>query len=147
MLPRVQQFLLDNISLIERNDFTSLYKNCFFPIFILTNTFYKAGIEPLEYMEEVPDNFYSDNILSVTIPPNIKRINEFSLPCNLEELTILNPNIELPKITTYQKTGLYNTNLGTIYIPKEANDLKLTLTQLRYNCAYSAYQIKEIEDN
>lgn len=147
MYPKIKQLLLDNIILIGKNDFTSLYKKCEFPIFLLTDVFYKAGIEPLEYMEEVPDYFYSGNILSVTIPPNIRKINEFSLPCNLEELTILNPNVELPEINSYQKTGLWGTNLKTIYIPKGADHLGLTLNQIRYNCIYLNYSIKEIENN
>lgn len=87
MKPQTKLLIERNISCIEQNDFEQLYtivnkeiydmKN----ITDLTETLYKAGIDPLVHMSHVPDYFlyHSDiDIDHIKLPTNISKIGEFS---------------------------------------------------------------------
>lgn len=90
----IKEFIEKNIDLINNNNFTELYYLC--PNDdrgSLTEVLYACGIEPLEYMTEVPARFASKcNITSINIPNSVTSIGvlAFSECSSLTSVTIPN---------------------------------------------------------
>ena len=82
----------------------------------ITEAFYQAGIEPLDYLDYVPEDYLSnnENIIEIEIPEHVKSINESAF-YNCERII----EIELPKsiesIADWSLAGM--DNLRSIYIP------------------------------
>lgn len=96
----VQKFIEDNIELIQNNEFTKLYQLTLSAyrglpssshIGKLTECFLSCDIDPLKYMEIVPDNYLygSSKITSIIIPDNIMHIadNAF-MSSKIESITL-----------------------------------------------------------
>ena len=79
-------FLKENAYLIEDNNFTMLYRKVPYKLIddkglmstYLTEFFNKLGINPLNYMTEVPESYmeFSNKIEDLKIPEGIENINE-----------------------------------------------------------------------
>lgn len=97
-------FLRQNTQLLAANDLDTLYKK-FVPIPFknrgfnadaadLTRLLLEAGVEPLDYLEEIPPFYLYDNneIESVVIPSNIKTVGNsaFAQCVNLKNIIISN---------------------------------------------------------
>ena len=79
------EFIKTHVDEINNNDFTEVYKDAHNSLshkwydnnalYKLTEIFLDAGIEPLKYMQEVPDYYLIHSaITSVEIPDNVKSI-------------------------------------------------------------------------
>lgn len=90
----IQQFIEENIELVDSNNFTELYNRGNHNHFgKLTDVLYQSGIDPLQYMTEVPRWFATrSSITSITIPNNVTSISEnaFSWCSSLTSVTIGN---------------------------------------------------------
>ena len=89
-----EDLITNNIKRIYKKDFGPNYHNV---IPRISKLLYSIGIDPLDYMDEVPEDFIlgCDEIQSFTIPNHIKRIgSDAFLGCN--ELT----NITIPNSVT-----------------------------------------------
>ena len=73
----------ENIKALNNNNFEHIYEDIknsdsFYPTLIpkVTEMFYKAGLNPLLYMKEIPEYFLSDSkgTTQINIPTNIKSI-------------------------------------------------------------------------
>ena len=86
-----EDLITNNIKRIYKKDFGSNYHNV---IPRISKLLYSIGIDPLDYMDEVPEDFIlgCDEIQSFTIPNHIKRIgSDAFLGCNgLTNITIPN---------------------------------------------------------
>lgn len=126
----IEKFLLKYMDLIEDNKFEDLYEQARieFPttgninvIPLLNSYFYQAGIDPLEYLKEIPAFFiqYREEITSINIPNHIVAIKdaafrgltikEFIFPQNLTSLG--------------NYVFCYNKNLTNIILPKKCSAL------------------------
>lgn len=89
-------FIEDHIDLIDQNKFDELYELAFeYDVLIISNItqlFLDSNIEHLSYMQSIPDKYLwgIDDITSLTIPSNIKRINAqaFRATGNLSKIII-----------------------------------------------------------
>ena len=55
----LKEFLKDNKYLIDENNFEELYHRCNWKYNEeLTNIFYSVGIDPLTYMEDIPEKMF-----------------------------------------------------------------------------------------
>lgn len=94
----VKKFIEENADLIEKGDFEQFYKKLETERISLgqfTEVFLSAGIDPAEYMREIPSYYLSyyltgTKIASYTIPQNITSIAEYAfLDCkNLTNIVI-----------------------------------------------------------
>ena len=86
-----EDLITNNIKRIYKKDFGPNYHNV---IPRISKLLYSIGIDPLDYMDEVPEDFIlgCDEIQSFTIPNHIKRIgSDAFLGCNgLTNITIPN---------------------------------------------------------
>lgn len=78
MIPQLKEFIEKNIDLIENNDFTELYNRCRDTARgNLTDVLYECGIDPLQYMTEIPVYFaYKSSITDITIPDSVTCIGD-----------------------------------------------------------------------
>ena len=97
MTEQLKQFLLNNKNSLEEDDFRTLYKN--WSKYIdsddvsdLTDVFLEVGIDPLNYLPEVPTKYayYSKLLTKLVIPSHIDRILPFAfMGCyNLKEVIL-----------------------------------------------------------
>ena len=97
MNEQLKQFLLNNKNSLEEDDFRTLYKN--WSKYIdsddvsdLTDVFLEVGIDPLNYLPEVPTKYayYSKLLTKLVIPSHIDRILPFAfMGCyNLKEVIL-----------------------------------------------------------
>lgn len=96
-----EDLITNNIKRIYEKDFGPNYHNV---IPRISKLLYSIGIDPLDYMDEVPEDFIlgCDEIQSFTIPNHIKRIgSDAFLGCN--ELT----NITIPNSVTGIDDGAF----------------------------------------
>ena len=101
VLKKLQDILQENKELLNTNDFKKLYnitdKSLMTTSIYLSNLTYllmTAGIDPLKYMDEIPDGYLThiSDLISIDIPGNIKSIGNsaFHSCKNLETTTISN---------------------------------------------------------
>lgn len=81
--PRVKRFLNEHLELLNSNNFEELYRKFHYVAAIntpLTEILYQAGINPLEYMTEVPEDYASGSgiIEEVSIPETITVIRRYA---------------------------------------------------------------------
>ena len=86
-IKKLQDILQANVELLNAYDFKELYNiankslmSASIPISNLTYLLVVAGIDPLNYMDEIPiECFYMcDDLVSIEIPNNITSINDFA---------------------------------------------------------------------
>lgn len=100
-LKKLPQYLIDFLSdpdterMLKNSDFKGLYDSydsyCDYyrvaKSYKITQFLNSLGIDPLNYLDYIPDCFLLDSgIKSITIPNHIKKIGEFAF-CNCSELT------------------------------------------------------------
>lgn len=101
VLKKLQDILQENAELLNTYDFKKLYDvankslmNTSMYISNLTYLLMVAGIDPLEYMDEIPRDYLAHNsdLISIDIPGNIKSIGKYAFRnCkNLETIAISN---------------------------------------------------------
>lgn len=108
-----------HLLLIDENNWADVYQflnNGSMTNHRITEMFYQAGLEPLDYLDYVPEDYLSNNqnLIEIQIPNNIKTLAESAFyGCN--RVT----EIELPESVTtildYALAGM--DNLKSIYIP------------------------------
>ena len=97
MTEQLKQFLQNNKNSLEKDDFRTLYKN--WSKYIdsddvsdLTDLFLEVGIDPLDYLPEVPAKYayYSKLLTKLIIPSHIEQIFPFAfMGCeNLKEVIL-----------------------------------------------------------
>ena len=81
----LSEFIIAHTAQINNNDFAEVYKDAnnqlkdSSSVGKLTELFLDAGIKPLEYMKEVPNNYLANSkITSVEIPNNITSIGDYA---------------------------------------------------------------------
>ena len=139
-------FIKDNIELIDKNNFKVLYdKLLYYHRGNLTSILLEANINPLEYMDKVPDDyaFAAHNIDNIIIPNNIKEIGSsaFSNCESLKSITIRDSvtsigkyafakctsltDITIPdRVTSIGEGVFYNcTSLKSIIIPNSVTSI------------------------
>ena len=123
-IKKLQDILQANVELLNAYKFKKLYSiankslmNTPTPISNLTYLLMAAGIDPLKYMDEIPNEYFSmcDDLVSIEIPNNITNINKsaFSYCSGLTSVTIGN------SVTSISEDALYNcSGLTSITIPE-----------------------------
>ena len=151
----VVDFLRQNEKLIDANNFTELYKLAeadHIDILHMTLAFYAAGIDPLEYMQKVLENyldgcrscigvdipegieilgescFFDTNAVSITLPETVHTIESYALAGmdKLEELTILGKLRDVHALSIWQNPSLeiiYTLPENQEFIPKSYRHL------------------------
>jgi hypothetical protein len=121
----IKEFIEKNIGLIESNDWEEVYKRYHNThLYILgefTPTLLKVGIDPLKYLDYIPNEYLMrSNITSFKVPNNIVSINGRAFSnCNLLEDIIL-PNT----LTTIGDSAFENcSKLNSIVIPDSVMDI------------------------
>lgn len=117
---RIKEFLTNNQYIINIGDFKLLYRKMTVieaeDIPIITEIFYKIGIDPLKGMTEVPDRFlYSSNIKEITIPKGITTIGYKAFKeSNIEKINIPDSTIEIEESAFTLCTELKFINLNKV---------------------------------
>lgn len=93
MIPELKQFIEENIDLISDNEFNDVYNKIKSYKFtrLFTEAMLEAEINPLNYMEAVPQRYlYASDIQHIDIPVGIIVINKYAFAgCHqIEEVTI-----------------------------------------------------------
>lgn len=131
MIEELKSFLQANMQLISEDDFRTLYKN--WSKYIdsddvsdLTDVFLEAGIDPLNYLPEVPAKYayYSKQLTKLIIPSHIDRILPFAfMGCdNLKEV-ILPASIKIIGYFAFDRV----TGCRFIYRDTSSNFLELNM--------------------
>lgn len=131
MTEQLKQFLLNNKNSLEEDDFRTLYKN--WSKYIdsddvsdLTDVFLEVGIDPLNYLSEVPAKYayYSKLLTKLIIPSHIDRILLFAfMGCdNLKEV-ILPASIKIIGQFAFDRV----TDCKFIYNSTSSNFLQLNM--------------------
>lgn len=116
---RVIKLIKDSKDYIEKGDFESLYSDAYQLFSLrsdtsdLTAIFLSAGIDPLKYMNYVPDNYaFLLNLPEVKLPTNIKEIwgQAFAKTSGFK-------SIDLSNIVKLEDECFYESDLETITIP------------------------------
>lgn len=123
-LESAKHYILNNSDLIDDNNFNQLYDNIkdaqVTVTTLITEIFYMADIDPLKYMNTIPDHFLAgSNVESFKIPDNISRIEEGAF----DECTELKA-LYLPKSLQYIGEFVVDNciNLTDIYYPGTIKD-------------------------
>ena len=136
IINKLQNVLQHHISLLNDNNFLELYKIIRnselgeYGVSALTDVLTQAKIDPLIYMDEIPDKCfeYCDDLISIDIPNNVKSIKSsaFADCHNLTNITI--PN----SVTSIDYMAFYNCwKLTSIVIP---NGVTAIGVNTFYNC-------------
>ena len=131
MTEQLKQFLHNNKNSLEEDDFRTLYKN--WSKYIdsddvsdLTDVFLEVGIDPLNYLPEVPAKYayYSKLLTKLIIPSHIDRILPFAfMGCdNLKEV-ILPTSIKIIGYFAFDRV----TGCRFIYRDTSSNFLELNM--------------------
>ena len=108
-----EDLITNNIKRIYEKDFGPNYHN---GIPRISKLLYSIGIDPLDYMDEVPEDFIAgcDEIQSFTIPNHIKRIgSDAFLGCDeLTNITIPNSVISIDHGAFYACDKLMTVTIG-----------------------------------
>ena len=141
----VLNWIHKHIDLIDENKWNEVYEyltRSAITYHAVTEALYEAGIEPLDYLEYVPEDYLSNNpnVIEIEIPEGIKSISESAF-FNCERIT----EIELPKsiesIGDWALSGM--DNLESIYIPGKLE----YLGHLAIHDDDSLYRIYSIAEN
>lgn len=94
MTKSIEQFIENNIDLIDNNNYTELYIRCWdFDRGKLSEVLYACGIDPIKYMTKIPNGFaFEANITNITIPDSVTSIGSstFGWCTSLTDVTIGN---------------------------------------------------------
>lgn len=108
--PRVKRFLNENLKLLNSNNFEELYRKFQYVAAIntpLTEILYQAGINPLEYMTEVPEYYAAGSgiIEEVNIPETITVIRRYAFDdcINLKNVYI-SKSVNTIKYSSFART-------------------------------------------
>ena len=117
MIPKLKQFIEENINLIENNRFFEVYNkiNSYSFTRMFSEAMLGAGINPLLSLAEVPERFlYESTIRSVYIPEGVESIGRYAF-ADCKDLT----NVELPVGLKIINEGafMYCSNLESIILP------------------------------
>ena len=130
MTEQLKQFLLHNKNSLEEDDFRTLYKNwsryISDDVSDLTELFLEVGIDPLNYLPEVPAKYayYSEKVTKIVIPAHIDRILSFAfMGCNNLNEVILPSSIKIIGKFAFDRV----TNCRFIYRDKSSNFLQLNM--------------------
>ena len=100
----LKEFIEQNISLIEADEFDELYRRAYqhpfdFDVGPLTHLLYSIDVDPLENLDYIPPDFFEgcDELIEVEIPNHIEYIHESAFySCdNLEQIIVPKNIIEL----------------------------------------------------
>lgn len=118
----IEQFIEQNIDLVDSNNFTELYSHCVSgERGKLTEVLYECGIDPLEHMTEIPAMFASGSSLTnITIPDSVTSIGYESFRY-CESLT--SATIENGVTSIGIRAFSYCTNLKNISIPSSITSI------------------------
>lgn len=119
--PLVKSFIQDYIELIDNNDFYTLYSKAqqdltdedFTEIYNLTEALYIAGVDPLNYMKQIPPYFLSGSqcVTSVIIPEGIEEVGHNSFTgSSVETLIIKSSSLYIIRYLAFMDC----TNLQTV---------------------------------
>lgn len=151
-----EDLITNNIKRIYEKDFGYNYHNV---IPRISKLLYSIGIDPLDYMDEVPENFIlgCDEIQSFTIPNHIKRIgSDAFLGCGgLTNITIPNSVIGIDDGAFYSCDKLMTVTIGdnVTYIDNhafyECGNLKSvtipnSVIQINYDAFVGCRRLKSI---
>lgn len=126
----IERFLIKYMDLVEDNQFEELYEmvRIEFPtngnisvIPQLNGYFLSAGIDVLQYLETIPAFFiqYEDHIRNISIPNNIKKINDAAFRgLKVEEINL---PLKLKAIGNY--CFCHNQELKRVTLPKNPSSL------------------------
>lgn len=136
ILKDAAKYIRDNIELIKKKDFTSLYDNCKNPYFLsprITKILLDCGVNPLLYMKAIPNSYMrASDIKEIVIPDNILRIDRnafeeceelqhISIPKSVERVDICAfnycPSLETITINN-PKTYFNNDSIDTYSLPE-----------------------------
>lgn len=117
MTENIQQFIEENIDLIEDNEFFYLYKQIKSYTFTrgFTETLLAADINPLDYMTEVPERYlYESKIQTLHIPAGINTVGKYAF-ARCTEIT----QLSLPEGLTLIDEGAFMncTKLERVQLP------------------------------
>lgn len=124
----LRNFLTENKELILENNYTELYKKLDSYKYrentgIVTSLLFKTGINPLDYMSEIPPYmFYNSGINTIDIPPNITKI-EYDAFYRCTSLT----SITIPESVTSIGAGAFDgcASLKILNIPSNLNNFNV----------------------
>lgn len=133
MLPKVKQFIEENIDLIEQNtkeSWEEIYKKI--PESLtgkLTETLLKCEIDPARILGYIPEYYLSwSNISDYKMPNNITNIGKYAFQYNRLKNVILSDNIKGIEYSTskddyklFQNLDNYTIEDGVSYIPSNNN--------------------------
>ena len=122
-IKKLQDILQANVQLLNAYKFKKLYSiankslmNTPIPISNLTCLLVVAGIDPLNYMDEIPNEYFSmcDDLVSIEIPNNITSINKsaFSYCSSLTSVTIGNSVTSIGEAAFWKCSGLTSITIG-----------------------------------
>ena len=114
MISDAMQFLKDNLEYIQYNDFIQFfhlaedelgYKNMTY----LRDLFYRAGIDPLLYLDKIPDGYYLlDNMMTDFVSStnsNIKKIGYKAVSGSDVQTVTITSNIEIIDMDAFSDCG------------------------------------------
>lgn len=159
--PGTIRFIKEFEDMIDANDFKSLYAHAWSlgaNLNELGRMFYDSDIDPLEYMTEVPEQFFADNhdlleisipegitrlcdscfydcinVKEIIVPRSVKQIDEWALAGldNVKEITIEG------KLESLHPFGIYELpSLERIYsIPENKEILTMNVSELKENAS------------
>ena len=120
-LDKLQNLLQANVELLNAYYFTGLYNianKSLIDVSIsdLTYLLVVAGIDPLKYMNEIPNGYFymCDNLVSIEIPNNITSINDsaFCYCSGLTSVTIGNSVTSIGESAFWKCSGLTSVTIG-----------------------------------
>ena len=129
--PEIKEFIEDNIHLLDEDKYEEFYHEAldYFlsvnytaaNIGMLTSVFQEAGIDPLEYMDVIPEDYFMEHSFPgyYKVPKNIKKIKNgaFEFTDGLEALYCPEGLLEIEMLAFHECKDLVD-----IYLP---NSLKL----------------------
>ena len=123
VLKKLQDILYENAELLNKYNFKELYdianKSLMYTSMYISDLTYLlmvAGIDPLKYMDEIPEEYfaYNNDLISIDIPGNIKSIgnNAFHDCSRLTSVTIPDSVTRIGSYAFGNCGGLTNVTIG-----------------------------------